>query len=229
MSHDTLNFIPDDYLEKKAQNRTNLICSGLFLIVMAGIGGAVFVNARGHDALIGREKSIDRTFRRRAKDLSQVRELKRQKKRMIQKAQVIASLLEKRPRSALLANIVELLPRGVSLSDLTLRTKRIKIHLTRMQIARDALKRKKGFKPAPRPIRRKVLLRMVGVAGAQQQVVRYIAALGHSGRFTDVKPSFTIEVKTKHAVMQRFGVDMTVLERHVQRPERPLDAASENN
>ena len=39
-SPNELSFLPDDYLERKAQRRTNAICAVLFLVVMCAIGSA---------------------------------------------------------------------------------------------------------------------------------------------------------------------------------------------
>src|SRR3954467_1431036 len=45
-SPNQLSFLPDDYLERKAQRRTNVICASLFLVVMTSIGGAFTVSER---------------------------------------------------------------------------------------------------------------------------------------------------------------------------------------
>ena len=39
-----LSFLPDDYLARKAQRRTNIFCAVLFCIVMTGIGAAFKVS-----------------------------------------------------------------------------------------------------------------------------------------------------------------------------------------
>ena len=41
-----LSFLPDDYLHRKAQRRSNLICAGLFVIVMSAIGTAFTYSER---------------------------------------------------------------------------------------------------------------------------------------------------------------------------------------
>ena len=33
-----VDFLPEDYIEKKAQQRANVICLCLFLVVLAGVG-----------------------------------------------------------------------------------------------------------------------------------------------------------------------------------------------
>src|SRR2546428_391279 len=39
-SPNQLSFLPDDYLERKAQRRTNAVCAVLFLVVIGGVGTA---------------------------------------------------------------------------------------------------------------------------------------------------------------------------------------------
>lgn len=213
MSDTPVNFIPDDYLEKKAQNRSNLICIGLFFVVMAGIGAAVLFNMRQFSKLEARAQQVNKKLLSRAHELSRITELKNEKKEMVVKARIVASLWEKMQRSLLVYDVVKLMPGGVSLQQLQLTTKNIKKKLTPLQRAQRALRRKKHKKSPPRAMLRRVTLRITGLASTADKVATFYAELGHCGLFQSVTPLYTEEYNDKGDMVQRFGVQM-VLKQH---------------
>ena len=46
MMANQLSFLPDDYLERKAQRRANVLCAGLAVVVIATVGAAFSVTER---------------------------------------------------------------------------------------------------------------------------------------------------------------------------------------
>src|SRR5215831_9029382 len=104
-SPNELSFLPDDYLERKAQRRTNVICAMLFLIVMVAIGTAfTFTERLGKD--VEKEHANWETKYTDAAKRIQLKQQLEQKQAMMEKqAELSASLLEKVPRSYLLAKI----------------------------------------------------------------------------------------------------------------------------
>ncbi len=210
MSDAPVNFIPDDYLEKKSQNRSNLICIGLFFVVMAGIGAAVLFNMRQFSQLQSREDIVSKQLLSRAHELDRINALKIQKRQMVQKARIVAALWERMQRSMLVYDVVKLMPGGVSLQQLQLTTKMIKVKLTPLQKAKRALERKTHKKVKPRIMLRRVTLRITGLASTADKVATFYAELNHCGLFNNVTPLYTEEYKDKHDMVQRFGVRMTL-------------------
>src|SRR3954466_7601801 len=104
-SPNQLSFLPDNYLERKAQRRTNVLCAGLFLVVLVGIGSTFSFSERLN-------RDIDRTydaklkeFTGEAKRIHQAEKMQEKQRTMARQAELAASLLEKVPRSFLLAEI----------------------------------------------------------------------------------------------------------------------------
>src|SRR5262245_9710447 len=122
-SPNELSFLPDDYLERKAQRRTNAICAVLFLIVMVAIGSAFSFTERAVRTVEREPSQVDAEFTEAAKRIELVQQLQDKQKRMAQQAELAASLLEKVPRSFILAEITNSLPVGVSLLDMTMESK----------------------------------------------------------------------------------------------------------
>src|SRR4051812_8497193 len=124
MTPNELSFLPDDYLERKAQRRTNAICAMLFLIVMVAIGTAFSITEKSTKEVERQHDAVDREYAEAAKRIQQVQRMQDKQRTMAHQAELTASLLEKVPRSRLLADITNALPSGVSLMDFTMDAKK---------------------------------------------------------------------------------------------------------
>src|SRR5438477_4758139 len=117
-----LSFLPDDYLELKAQRRTNAICAGLFAVVVLVVGVTFRYTERSIAGVELEYADISRRYAEAAAPIEQFRRMQDQQRKMETQAALSASLLEKVPRSYLLAEITNSLPANVSLIDLGLST-----------------------------------------------------------------------------------------------------------
>ena len=102
-SPNDLSFLPDDYLERKAQRRTNLICAGLFLVTLTAIGGTFHYSERSNREV---ERNYDKKlkeFTAEAQRIQQADQMQEKQRTMARQAELAASLLEKVPRSFILA------------------------------------------------------------------------------------------------------------------------------
>src|SRR5690606_27271743 len=97
-----LSFLPDDYLARKAQRRSNFVCCMLFLIVMTAIGVAFVVTEKSVAADREQSALVNKEYAAEAKRIALVQELERKRQTMAQQAELAASLLEKVPRSFIL-------------------------------------------------------------------------------------------------------------------------------
>src|SRR5256885_8539904 len=104
-SPNQLSFLPDDYLERKAQRRTNVICAVLFVVVLVAIASAFTITERTNHAVERRHAEMEKQYAEAAKRLEQVNQMQEKQKRMAHQAELTASLLEKVPRTHLLAEI----------------------------------------------------------------------------------------------------------------------------
>src|SRR3954452_2259503 len=115
-----LSFLPDDYLENKAQRRANVICAILFLVTMVTIGMAFTTGERSLRDMEQRHTTKYQEVTTAAKRIEQFKELQEKQRTMAHQAELTASLLEKVPRSLILAKITNALPAGCSLTDFIL-------------------------------------------------------------------------------------------------------------
>jgi Tfp pilus assembly protein PilN len=202
-SPNELSFLPDDYLERKAQRRTNVIFAVLFLIVIAAIGSAFTIGQRGALADVKENETVRDEYTEAAKRIQLVQDLQEKQKRMAQQAELAASLLEKVPRSHILADITNSLPAGVSLLDLVMDSK----VRAAPQAPKSAFEAKRGpaaakadpkakAAPAPPPLKvYDVNVKITGVAFTDVQVAQFISKLNDSKLLKDVNLVISDEFK----------------------------------
>jgi Tfp pilus assembly protein PilN len=115
-----LSFLPEDYLEQKYTRRANVVCVLLVLLT----GGAIFAGwswMRGNNARIETSfAQVDAKYLDAARKIEQVKRMHEKQRAVVHHAELAASLVEKVPRSNILAEITNALPTGVSLIDLSM-------------------------------------------------------------------------------------------------------------
>jgi Tfp pilus assembly protein PilN len=195
-SPNELSFLPDDYLERKAQRRTNAICAVLFLMVMVAIGSAFTFTERAVRTVESEHGAVEKEFTEAAKRIELVQQLQDKQKRMAQQAELAASLLEKVPRSFILAEVTNALPAGVSLVEVKLESKvRGANNKEAAPAAKTTFERKREAKEkkaeaaanaAVAPKLYDVTIQISGVAQTDVQVAQFISKLNQSSVLLDV-------------------------------------------
>ncbi len=206
------NFLPEDYIKKKTQRRTNIISLTLFVVVMVGIVGAFLVTDRQRAEVLELQTQVNKQFEEAAKRLEQLDYLQQRKEEMLRKAKVTAVLIERVPRSLILAELINQMPSTLSLLDLDLKTKVIQ-PTARPVTALDKAKKKRLRKKIGQgdPVQQETLstLQLVGVAPTDVQVAQFMTSLGRSDMFTDVNLAFSEEVRMKeNQPMRKFRIDL---------------------
>ena len=210
-----LSFLPDDYLERKARRRAIILCGALWIIVLAGIGGAFSVTERSMREVERRHDQIVREYTEAARRIEQVKQMHDQQRRIVQHAQLAASLVEKVPRSNLLAVLTNNLPTGVSLLDFSLESRaRVTAPITgnsfdQRKAALDA-QRTAESGAIPEVPKEEVPLKLTGVAETDVQVAQYMSKLNASNLLKDVNLVISESVKENKQTMRRFQIEMMI-------------------
>ena len=119
----TINLLPQEYLQRRSQRRGNFICLVLLGLVMASTCGAALVSERTSRRTREVCQRINNSYAEAARLIDEVHELEAQKHRMIQKAKMSAALMERLPRSYVLAVLTNALPKGASLASVQMTVK----------------------------------------------------------------------------------------------------------
>jgi Tfp pilus assembly protein PilN len=213
-----LSFLPDDYLERKARRRTNAICAVLFFVVISAIGGAFTVTEKSMREIEQQHADVTQQYTDAAKRIVQVQQMQEKQRTMAHQAELTASLLEKMPRSFVLAEITNDIPKGVSLLDFTLNSTVVNRGAAPAKSAFELRQSQVSGAPAPvagiTPARARiydVLMKISGVAQTDVQVAAFIAKLNISNKFQDVNLIFTDEFKAGEAdgqKLRKFEIEM---------------------
>lgn len=210
------SFLPEDYLEKRAQKRTNFISLTLFVIVMAGVVAAFYVTDQQRREVRDLQSQVNGQFEEAARRLDQFEKLQAQREQMIHKAQVTGTLIERVPRSVLLAELINSMPVNLSLLELNVDTKvlaRAPAPKSAMERARNTKAKKKDNDAEPariQPPETQVEITLIGVAPTDVQVAQFMTSLGHNEMFTDQHLGFSEEAKVKNASMRKFRVGIQI-------------------
>jgi Tfp pilus assembly protein PilN len=213
-----LSFLPDDYLARKAQRRTNVICATLFVIVMGAIAAAFMLSDRATREMVKRHEDVEAQYAEAAKRLDQVKQMQEKQRRMAHQAEVTASLLERVPRSYLLAEFTNSLPAGVSLIDMGLDS-RVKqaaapaVAKTPFEQKKAELEAKSG-KAAAAPVQQAklydVAIKLTGVARTDVQVAQFINKLSRSTLLRDVNLVIVDQFVVDQDQVRKFTLEMTL-------------------
>jgi len=186
-----LSFLPDDYLEQKWKRRANVVCAILVVLVAGGVSAAAYY-VRNYDRQVqARYDEVDAKYTDAARKIDQVKKMHEQQRQVVQHAELAASLVEKVPRSNLLAEITNSLPPGVSLVELMMDSK---AHVDPPPTATSAFEQRKAqlekandaLGMGARPPQYDVHLKVTGLAQNDVQVAQLISRLSHSKIFSDV-------------------------------------------
>ncbi|MHC4218867.1 MAG: PilN domain-containing protein [Planctomycetota bacterium] len=218
----TTSFLPEDYLDQKAERRTNMISLSLFGIVMVSVFAAFLVTNRQWSQVKSARASINEQYEQAATQIETLNELEQQKNQMLSKARLAAALVERVPRSILLAELINRMPNRLGLLEFELKSQKIKP--AREAPARRASTGRLGPKRAMtraeaanlqdekkvEPPRYQVSLTLVGVAPTDVEVSQYISELNSYPLLRDVNLEYSEERKFEGDKMRQFEIKMTL-------------------
>jgi hypothetical protein len=116
-----INFVPDDYVQKKESLRANTFYLVLFLIAMSALAGTFAVIKVRQRTALGEQIAVSKRMDEAKKAIAQLEELQNKKKHMMKNVLLTAELVEPVPRSILLAALTNNLPAGASLKVVDIR------------------------------------------------------------------------------------------------------------
>ena len=202
-----VNLLPEDYIIHRRQKRTNLMCLLLFVAVLIGLAGAALVSERKHQRTREVCKRVDKSYEEAGKLIGQMHEQDVTRHKMLQKATLTAALLERVPRSYLLATITKALPRDASLTNFKLRTKLAKSPGTsgkKKSKFDKAAAKKKSDQETQKKVEIEIIVK--GLAGTNLEVGRFIAAMERCPQIKSVNFIFSQEKIIKESIMREFEV-----------------------
>ncbi len=216
------SFLPHDYLARKADRRTDIVCLSLFTVVLFGVVSAFFVTNRQWSSVKKQQQSINVRYTEAAQQIKQFKALEEQKTLMLAKAELTTALIEKAPRSLLLADLINRMPDNLSLLELDLVSKQIKMAPNRRTnkstkakslAGRGSRSRGKGANgkdekaPPPKAPKYTTTLVLVGIAPGHEEVSAYLTTLEESPLLKDVDLKFSEVTMFDDRNLNKFRIE----------------------
>jgi Tfp pilus assembly protein PilN len=197
-----INFLPNDYLAKRNRRRANLICVAIAATALILVGSSmafIYVNSANAARMRG---MVEQQYQEASQQLNQLQQLKEHKSDLLRKVSLSTTLLERVPRSTVLARLTNHLPRGTSMTSLTMKMEEVEVRASEM--AGEAAKgvATKAAKAATVRVKQYVF-RLDGVAPTDVEVAEYITRLNADTLFRGVDLQFSEELTTKDGTPQR--------------------------
>jgi Tfp pilus assembly protein PilN len=224
-----LSFLPDDYLERKGRRRANAVCAALSVVVMGAIASAFWLTERTMSDVEARAAKVDAAFTEAARSIEQVNKMKAQQRKIVHQAELAASLVEKVPRSNILAAFTNALPPGTSLLDLSLES-RVKAapvapvdpRANKKKNNNNGGKDPNAAPPPPAPVQYDVHIKLTGIADSDVQVAEFMSKLTACPLVKDVNLVITDVFKQSDREMRKFQIEM------VQHPQAEVKDEARN-
>ncbi|MCK4874011.1 MAG: hypothetical protein KAS72_14915 [Phycisphaerales bacterium] len=217
-SNSESSFLPEDYVEQRAERRTNIISLTLFAVVMAAVVAAFLVTNRQWNSVKSQQQAINVAYTSAAKEIEQLDLLQLQQETMMHKAELTAALIERVPRSVLLAELINRMPDEVSLLEFNLEVVEPK-HARRSSkksSVEDLGSRRKTKGDASEDQEEQRIevprydtnLELVGVAPTDVEVSQYISALNGCELLHSVTLKYSENSMVDERLVREFRIHM---------------------
>lgn len=202
-------FLPDDYIERRMQMRTNILWAVIFIIVAGGIGGAFFIAEKKVKEAETRNRLVSEEFTAAAKPIEQFAKVQEEQQRLNKQVELAHSLVENVNRSNILGELTNALPKGVYLVDFNLDARRAADNSPAVTSFQRAQAAKASGLTAAKPIVYEVTMRVKGLAYTDSQIDDYMKALDRIPYFADgVKFLSTEETTYKERKLRSFELEI---------------------
>ena len=221
------SFLPEDYLQKKAERRAIAISLFLFLVVSICIVGAFFATYRKWWEVKTTVEEVNREFAAESKKIDQLKVLEAQRDELKEKADVTLALVERVPRSILMAELINRMPKQLTLTEFSLKSKRIletpklKKEITSLagpqtlaaiKAAQTSTASSTPAADAPKslPPRFDFRLELVGLSATDDDVADYYQRLVACPLLDHVDMIFSSDIVIEEVSMRKFRIEASI-------------------
>lgn len=212
-----MSFLPEDYLEQRMARRTNIVCLVLFGVMMIGVVTTFTVTNRQLREVRRSRQQVNQRFEEAARRLEQLEQLQARRKQMVHKAKVTSVLVERVPRTLLLAEMINHMPLTLSLEGLELETKTVRTAprpRTALDREQQRLDKQKSQEAQAEPLvelpQTQVRVGLIGVAPTDVEVAQFMTALSSHSLFKDVSLVYSEQVRLNEQEMRKFRIELEV-------------------
>lgn len=203
-----INFLPDDYLQRRSARRANLLCLVLGVGALVALGAlSGFMSFRAINAAAERA-AIEYQCKEAGRQIEQFKQLEAHKAGLLHKVELSTALLERVPRSHLLARLTNYLPAHTSLTVLTMRSEEVAVKAEAGKADAAAARTPSPGKGKEEGVKvKQVRFRLDGLAQTDIEVAEFITRLNADPLFEDLDLQFSEEFPYGTGLtMRRFQI-----------------------
>jgi len=190
-----MNFLPEDYVEKRQATKTAIVFIGLLLVVIGGIVGVWLYTLYKNKPIFDENTRVNAQYEESAKKIAEFQAMDKERAKMVAKAEVSTALMERVRRFALLEELTRIRPKGVNFLEINLKSENAAGGSKPLSEFEKAQRAQTGLSADAQVQRYNVIVEVIGTAPTDEQVALYIAALNRNHLFTDVNLEFSQEQK----------------------------------
>lgn len=210
----TINLLPQEYIERRLRNRATVICSILFAVVMSVVIAAAIASQQSHQYTLEVRDRLDADYAEAAKLIQQMQQLEAKKRKLLHKAELSAALMERVPRSYVLAVVTNALPANASLENLVLDTREAPQQYDHVATKRKSRRKSKYVSGSSRakakPVPQMVQITVTGLAATDIEVARLIANLARNSLVETVDLIYSQEKIVNKASVREFQIRLVL-------------------
>jgi len=209
-----IHFLPEGFQQKRQKRRATVICGIVAVVALMGMGYAVLVQHLELQQVRAARAQVDAEYAEAAKQIDQLKQLKAQKQDLLHKADLTASLLERVPRSRILAELTNALPKCTNLIPLEMKTRVKKQEAAKSKKGPARAGAGAGAKPPQQSDQhhqeiREVSFTVVGMAPTDVEVAGYISRLTGCELFKNVDLVLSEKLEyDKNLFLRRFIIKL---------------------
>ena len=207
-----IDFLPQDYGERRLRHQANFACLGIGAVTVAALALTVGLMMFRLAGVRRMRDLVDRQYSEAGRQIDQLKQLEKHKAGLLRKVELSAALLERVPRSLLVARLTNALPQETSLTVLSMRTEEIEVEKPDDEDGKEPQPKKKSTrskaKDKPETVKiTRIAFRVDGTAPTNTEVAHYMAALDGDPLFENVDMDFADEFQDMDGrQMRRFRI-----------------------
>ncbi len=225
-----INFLPSDYVERRSRRHANTLCvliGGGSLLLIAAMVGLTLLRAA---AATQKRLYTEHKYQQASQEIERLRQLEDRKAGLLRKVELSSDLLERVPRSHLLARLANTLPEHTAIQTLAVALKDVKVRMPAPPAAPGAAgSGPKSVREARQRMRTVQQLQFIlsGFAETDVQVAEYIGRLNADPLFDEVNLEFSEQFPYSEDVeLRRFEIVFILSEKAAKVLETPVDVGS---
>lgn len=187
-----INFVPDDYIQKKESNRANWMYLFLCIVMLGALGGTFGILKARQSRIDKQAEEVAVKMAQAQKDIAQLEQLQIKRQQMMQTALTAVELLESVPRSIILATLTNNLPEGTSIVKADMSEK---VSRELMAIRGGTYAKAGSSQGAGGDMKNNTFIEIEGIAPSDKEVADFIANLDSCSLFSGINLIYTKEFK----------------------------------